>query len=81
MKVLGIFFFIMFAFVNLGESLACELCLRGCCKPSFWGLLRSRKVCFYRFSQNGILVLFLLQEVAFAEVFRIQKTSFFACKT
>ena len=71
----------VFAFANLKESLACDLCLRGCCEPSFWGLLQSRKGCFCRLFQNGILVLFSLQEVAFAEVFRILKTSFFACRT
>ena len=41
---------LVFVFANLRESLACDLCLRGCYKPSFWGLLQSRKVCFSRFS-------------------------------
>ena len=54
--------------------------LRGCCEPSFRGLLQSRKVCFCRLFENSILVLFLLQEVAFAEVFRILKTSFLRAK-
>ena len=36
---------------------------------------------FLEFRPNGILVLFWLQEVAFADIFHLPKTSFFACKT
>ena len=43
---------LVFVSADLRESLACDLRLRGCCKPSFKGLLQSRKMCFCRFSKK-----------------------------